>query len=151
MGGSTEIPGAALADVHLLRRVWVSVQLWMAESCWAWLPPSSCQPSPVLCLEPSLHPCHPSIPVQLQQEGWPPAPSHPPVLPPQLIPPCACMLSKGDYFKSAYFHLCWVQVNLLAGQSEPGTDWCGAEAASWTLMKGNASIWDVTMFTGSAG
>lgn len=57
-------------------------------------------------------------------------PPPPPGSPPWLIQPCACMLSEGDYFKSAYFHLSWVQVNLLAGHSEPETDWCGAEEAS---------------------
>lgn len=139
-----------LAHVHLLRRVWLSVQLWMAGS-WRSLAPSLLLPALPGAVPAAIPPSLlPSV-LQLQQQGWPSDPSRPPVLPPQLIPPRACMLSKGDYFKSAYFHLSWVQVNLLAGHSEPGTDWCGAEAASWTLMKGNASIWDVTMFTGSAG
>lgn len=60
--------------------------------------------------------------------GWAavgPRPAQPP-RPPCLIQPCAPVLSEGDYFKSAYFHLPCVQVNLLAGHSEPETDWCGA-------------------------
>lgn len=70
--------------------------------------------------------------LQLQQERWPSVPEGlpvatvaPPRSPPRLIQPCACVLSKGDYFKSAYFRLSWVQVNLLAGHSEQETDWCG--------------------------
>lgn len=70
--------------------------------------------------------------LQLHWERWPPAPKGhpfatvaPPRSPPRLIQPCACVLSKGDYFKSAYFHLPWVQVNLLAGHSEPAAGRCG--------------------------
>jgi len=63
-----------------------------------------------------LRPSAPKVPLLLQ----------PPVLPFPLPPATGLRAQQGDYFKSAYFHRSWVQVNLLSGHGEQETDWCGA-------------------------